>query len=121
MALIQDKAFAEVFSETGLSEVPLMTEVAGRGPERRRIDRLVLTDHDVLVVDYKTDRSWPDRAVQVHPGYLAQLAAYRAALRKIYPNVPLRLALLWTEAPNLMVIADAILDRAADQLSMSRP
>ncbi len=120
-ALTLDPVFAEVFAENGISEVPLMTGVQGQAPERRRIDRLVPTAHDFLAVDYKTDRNWPSCVAAVNPDYLAQLASYRTALRLIHPNVPLRLGLLWTEAPHLMIIPDAILDQAADQLPMSRP
>lgn len=121
LAMTLNPAFSELFADGGLSEVPLMTEVPGRGLERRRIDRLVVTANDILVIDYKTDRSCPDEAAKVHPDYLMQMAAYRAALRSIHPGVPLRLALLWTEVPKLMIIPDDILDQAADQLSVSRP
>jgi ATP-dependent helicase/nuclease subunit A len=115
--LLQHPDFAEVFRADGLSEVALITEVPGRGPERRRIDRLVMNDRGILVVDYKSDRDWPNSADGVSPEYLVQLAAYRAALRRIHPGLPLRLALLWTEAPRLMEIADDILDHAAGQPS----
>lgn len=110
--LIRNPAFKEVFAGDGLSEVPLIVGVPGLGPERRRIDRLVMTEQDLLIVDYKTDRNWPNDVAGINPEYLQQLAAYRAALRRIHPGVPLRLALLWTEAPALMVIPDTELDRA---------
>ena len=112
VALIRNPTFSEVFASDGLSEVPLIVEVPDAGPERRRIDRLVMTEHDLLVVDYKTDRNWPHDVAGINPEYLQQLAAYRAALRRIHPGVPLRLALLWTEAPALMIVPDAELDRA---------
>ena len=38
-----------------------------------------------------------------------QLALYRAVLRRLYPDRPVRAALLWTEVPDLMEIpADAL-------------
>ena len=47
------------------------------------------------------------------PAYLAQLAAYRAVLRRIYPDRPVRCALLWTDGPRLMPLDDGLLDRHA--------
>jgi ATP-dependent helicase/nuclease subunit A len=41
------------------------------------------------------------------------MAAYRAAMQAIYPDRPVRCALLWTDGPQLMVLDDALLDRHA--------
>ena len=119
--LIGNETFAEVFASDGLSEVPLLVTMPDGSQQRRQIDRLVVTERDLLVVDYKTDANWPRDAAAANPEYLRQLAGYRAALRTIHGTVPMRLALLWTEAPVLMVIPDAILDAAANQLSVKRP
>ncbi len=119
--LITLPGFAELMPLNGVSEVPLMVEVAGGQTERRRVDRLVPVGEGYLVVDYKTDREVPASVETCNPVYLRQMAAYRAALRKIYPGRPLRLALLWTAAPALMEIPDHIMDSMADQLSVSRP
>ena len=45
-------------------------------------------------------------------GYVRQLALYRAVLRKLYPQLPVRAALLWTETPELMEISTPALDAA---------
>ena len=45
-------------------------------------------------------------------GYVRQLALYRAVLRKLYPQRPVRAALLWTETPELMEISAPALDAA---------
>jgi len=42
-----------------------------------------------------------------------QMAAYRAALRLLYPGRQVRCALLWTEGPRLMELTPATLDRHA--------
>jgi len=41
------------------------------------------------------------------------MAAYRNALREIYPDRPVRAVLLWTLGPRLMTLSDAILDDSA--------
>ena len=45
--------------------------------------------------------------------YLAQLAAYRAAVSAVYPGKTVRCALLWTEGPALLPISDFSLARFA--------
>ncbi len=109
-ALVSDPVFAELFAAQGLSEVPLIAEVPGLPPQRRRIDRLVMKDGSILVADYKTDREVPADIAACNPEYIAQMAAYRDALRKIHPGAGLRLCLVWTEAPKLMFIPDEAMD-----------
>jgi len=46
-----------------------------------------------------------------------QLALYRAVLGKIYPDRPIRAALVWTEIPDLMEIPAAMLDRAIARIT----
>ena len=89
-------------------------------PERRRIDRLVTTGDGLLVADYKTDRNVPETAEACNPEYLMQLATYREALRLAEPGRPLRFCLLYTEAPRLIMVPDALLDRMA-ALRPARP
>lgn len=119
--LIALTGFAELMSGEGVSEVPLMVQVSGASAERRRIDRLVPSGMGFLAVDYKTDRDVPAAVEDCNPDYLRQMTAYRDALRKIHPGAPLRLALLWTAVPVFMEIPDLIMDRIADQLSVSHP
>ena len=101
--------------------MPLITEVPGQPPQRRRIDRLVVTDSTILVADYKTDRDVPRDVNGCSLEYLMQMAAYRDALRRMHPGMAIRVCLLWTEAPKLMLLPDAIMDRMTDQLSVTRP
>jgi ATP-dependent helicase/nuclease subunit A len=70
-----------------------------------QIDRLVVEENRVLVVDFKTLRPPPATEAQVAPIYLRQLALYRSALGRIYPDHEIRCALLWTEGPRLMPIS----------------
>jgi len=60
----------------------------------------------------KTNRPAPRRPDEVPPAYLKQLALYRAVLRRIYPDRPVRAALVWTDVPDLMEISADALDRA---------
>lgn len=104
---------AELLTADGLSEVPLIARLPDGSQERRRIDRLVISDGVILIADYKTDREVPETPDACNPEYLSQMAAYRAALRLIHPGVPVRLCLVWTEAPRLMHLPDSLLDSMA--------
>ena len=70
-----------------------------------QIDRLVVAEDRVLIVDYKTLRPPPTEERKVPSIYLRQLAIYQAALARIYPGREIRCALLWTEGPRLMPIS----------------
>ena len=77
-----------------------------------QIDRIVVTDAAVLIVDYKTLRPAPASEAEIPALYLDQLAAYVAAIAAIYPRKQVRAALLWTDGPRLMpVSAERLRDR----------
>ena len=75
-----------------------------------------MTDDAVLIVDYKSDRNPPDEVSAVSDSYLAQMAAYRALVREIYPGHDVTCALLWTDAPALMPLPNALLDEALQKI-----
>jgi len=112
LAVLDDARFAAAFAPGSLAEAPIVARIGGRALAGR-IDRLAIGPKQVLVVDFKTNRPPPARAEDVDPAYLAQLAAYRAALRPLFPGRAIACALLWTYAPRLMAVDDALLDRHA--------
>ena len=113
--LIADSRYAAFFADTGLAEVPVVMKGADGRPISGQIDRLLVTDEEVLILDYKTDARPASSPVAVNPGYVAQLAAYRAAVKLVFPGRRIRAALLWTEVPSLMELPGELLDRAAMQ------
>ena len=114
--LFTDQRFAAVFSDEAQAEVSIAGLVdppqAGHFGLSGQIDRLLVTDTRVLVVDFKTNRPPPADVSQVPEAYLRQLAAYAHVLARVYPDRTIECALLWTDAPELMVIPQAMLDRA---------
>ena len=73
-----------------------------------RIDRLVVRDNDILVLDYKTDWNVPDALNAEHP-HVMQLAGYARRLGQAYGGKTIRAAILWTSLPRLEWIADDML------------
>jgi len=114
LALIGDSRFAAVFAPGSRAEVSIAgrLERAGRRPGlvSGQIDRLVVSPDEVLIVDFKTNHAPPKLAAEAPRTYLRQLALYRAVLQKLYPQRPVRAALLWTERPELMEISALALD-----------
>ena len=116
LALISDQRFAPVFAEGSRAEVAIVGRLDL--PDRPQalvsgqIDRLVVTENEVLIVDFKTNHAPPASATEAPPAYVRQLALYRAVLRKLYPQHAVRAALLWTETTDLMDISAPALDAA---------
>lgn len=112
LAVLDDPRLAAAFGPGSRAEAAL----AGASPElpaglkvSGRIDRLVVSPERVLVIDYKTNRPAPDRVEDVDPAYLAQMAAYVAVLRALYPDRPVEAALVWTDGPRLTAIPDDVI------------
>ena len=119
LALIAEPRFAAVFAPGSRAEVPIV----GRHEARLvsgQIDRLVVTPAEILIVDYKTNHAPPATAAEAPQGYVRQLALYRAVLARLYPQRPVRAALLWTEIPDLMEISTSALDAGLASASSRR-
>jgi ATP-dependent helicase/nuclease subunit A len=114
LELIGDQRFAAVFGANGRAEVPIVGHLARPAGApvlvSGQIDRLVVTETDVLIVDFKTNQDPPRTAAEAPSAYVRQLALYRALLGKLYPQRAVRTALLWTETPELMEVLSPALD-----------
>jgi ATP-dependent helicase/nuclease subunit A len=113
LAVLDDPVFAAAFAPGSRAEVSIFADLPEIGDGARvngRIDRLAVSDHEVLAVDFKTNRPPPGRAEEVSTLYLAQMALYRAALARVFPGKRIACALVWTEGPRLMALCDTLLD-----------
>lgn len=70
----------------------------------------MVTPSEILIVDYKTNHNPPKTAAEAPPAYLRQLALYRALLAGLHGDRPVRAALLWTEAAEIMELPAPVLD-----------
>jgi ATP-dependent helicase/nuclease subunit A len=110
IAVLETPEFAPLWGPNAQAEVPVVGLIGGRALSGQ-VDRIVVTPERVLIVDYKTVRPPPRSETEVSAVYLQQLASYRAALERIYPDRPVACAILWTEAPRLMPISPDLLAR----------
>ncbi len=111
IAIIEHPDYAPWFEGQGFAETAIMAELGDKGLLAGQVDRIVVTSREVLILDYKSDHSPPKDPGAVPEAYIAQLAAYRSALARMYPHKPVTAALLWTETPRLMVLPPELLDR----------
>ena len=111
IAIIEHPDYAPWFEGGGLAEIPLMAELGGEGLLAGQVDRIVIREMDVLILDYKSDRAPPKDVAAVPQAYIAQLAAYRTALARMFPHKAVTAALLWTEVPHLMVVPPEMLEK----------
>ncbi|MDG1969933.1 MAG: double-strand break repair helicase AddA [Paracoccaceae bacterium] len=83
-----------------------------------RIDRLCVASDAVYFVDFKSDAT-PAPPDAPPAAYVAQLAAYRAALQRIYPGKSIVAEILWTSEPRLDRMESTLMDNALAPLSKS--
>ncbi len=117
--VLEDNRFAAVFGPGSRAEVALAgtSALLPKGLAiSGRVDRLVVTDARVLVVDYKTNRPAPARIEDADPAYLAQMAVYVAVLREVFPDRPVEAALVWTDGPKLMPVPEKVMSLALSRI-----
>lgn len=105
-----------MFGPDSLAEVPLAAVVGGRVVSGT-VDRLVISDKGIRIVDFKTARRPPATLEEIPSAYIRQMAAYVAALEAIHPGLPVEAALLYTHTPQLFVIPDGLI--AAQKLRIA--
>ena len=109
LGLIAHPDFAPLFGPGSRAEAPIVGELESGLALSGQIDRLLVTAHEVLLVDFKTNRPAPLTPAETPEPYLRQMAAYRQALGKIYPDKSIRSALVWTEGHRLMELSETLL------------
>jgi ATP-dependent helicase/nuclease subunit A len=108
LAVLDHPDYARLFGPESLAEVPFSAVVDGR-VIAGSVDRLVVSDAAVEVVDFKSGRAVPASLGDIPVGYLRQMAAYVAALRVIFPDHTVTASLLFSEGPQLFTLPDAVL------------
>jgi ATP-dependent helicase/nuclease subunit A len=109
LAVMSDPRLAPLFGPASRAEVPL-TGVVGNAVVGGLVDRLAVLPDEVLVADFKTNRNPPQSADETPLLYLRQMASYRAVLRAIFPDRPIRCALIWTRTAEIAILPDRLLD-----------
>jgi ATP-dependent helicase/nuclease subunit A len=109
-----------LFGFDALAEVALSGPVAGL--ENKQVygivDRLVVQEAAVWLVDFKSNAQVPESPAEVPLGLLRQMAAYAAVIARTYPDHQIIPALLWTKQARLMPLPDALLANVFSEPSL---
>lgn len=97
-----------LFGPTSRAEVPIVG-LLNDVPVSGRIDRLVIEEKGIKLLDFKTNRVPAVTVEDVPKTYLRQMATYWALLKKIYKNQPIECILIWTKEPKLMQLDTQLL------------
>jgi ATP-dependent helicase/nuclease subunit A len=107
-SIITHSEWQHYFCSNARAEVPLAS-VVGKTVITGRVDRLVVDDDRVLVIDFKTGSRVPASQEDVPVALLRQMAHYKAALQTIFPKKRVEAALLFTHGPRFMTLSEDIL------------
>lgn len=102
-SLFQREEFQLLFGKNSLAEIPVAGIIENRVVSGQ-IDRLVITDKEVLIVDFKSNRHVPENPENIASIYKTQLKTYKGLLKNVFPDRVIRTFLLWTENLTLMEI-----------------
>lgn len=108
VAVLEHPDWADAFGPDSLAEVPLAAVVGGRVVSGT-VDRLVIRQDSIRIIDFKTARRPPLTLAGIPAAYVRQMAAYAAALEAIHPGVAVEAALLYTHTPQLFVLSPDML------------
>lgn len=120
-ALIERPDLHWLFAEDALVEVdvtamiPELADAVVAGV----IDRLIVGEDAVTIIDFKTNRVVPESEEQVPRGVLRQMGAYLGAVRQIYPDRRIDLAVLWVANGVFMPLSHDIVMSALKETATS--
>ncbi|MGV6871089.1 double-strand break repair helicase AddA [Pseudochelatococcus sp. B33] len=121
LGIVDAPALAGLFGPSSRAEVAIAGHIAladGRTlPVSGRIDRLAIIDDEVHIADFKTGAPGAVPADAPDHAHLAQLALYRALLRKLLPGRDVRAFLVYTRGPVVVEAEGAQLDRALAEIA----
>lgn len=114
LGVLADAEIGRIFGPGSRAEVPIVGLIRDAKDRPQvvsgQVDRLVVREDGVWILDFKTLRPAPMEITRVPVAYLKQMAAYRAVLSQVYPGKEIHCALIWTEGPRMMLLDNAHLD-----------
>jgi ATP-dependent helicase/nuclease subunit A len=116
--IISHSDYVEIFAPEALAEAPIAAVTPDGSVITGTVDRLLVTDEYVRVMDFKTGRAVPASPAEVPLAHLRQMAAYVAALEVIFPGRHIEAALLYTSGPTLHPLPRPLLSPHMPQASL---
>jgi ATP-dependent helicase/nuclease subunit A len=110
-AVLTSDHLRPVFAENTLAEVPVSADLGGQRMHGV-IDRLIVTETEVQVIDFKSNATVPNDPTACPEGLLRQMGAYAQAMAQIYPDRKVKTAILWTRTAQLMWLPHELVTQA---------
>jgi len=121
MSILRRPELAELFGPNSRAEVPFLMHGERDGEPIRlagRIDRLVVDERGVTVIDYKSDAAVPTRPEDVPGNYVTQLGLYALVAGQLFPGQAVHAAILWTQLESLMNLPPDLLAAGSKGFTM---
>ncbi|WP_157959878.1 double-strand break repair helicase AddA [Devosia submarina] len=121
MSILQRPELAWLFARNSRAEVPFLVHATRDGEPIRlagRIDRLVVDEEGVTVIDYKSDASVPQRPEDAPGNYVTQLGLYALVAGQLFPGRQVHAAILWTQLESLMNLPPDLLAAGSKGFTM---
>jgi len=98
--LLDDPALGRLFGKGSLAEAPLAATLPDGRVIAGTVDRLLVEEGRISVLDFKTGRV-PADEMAIPASHRAQMTAYAEALGVIFPGRTIHAGLLYTAGPQL--------------------
>lgn len=112
-----------IFGAKSRAEVPFLVKARRNSTPiwlAGRLDRIVVMDGKVLVVDYKSDAEPPADPDSVSGGYRTQLGLYALVADQLFPAHSVEAAILWTRLESLMILPRPLLAKPVSAFTLER-
>ena len=111
-ALVSNKQLSTIFRPTGsiktYNEMPLLYTI-GKNTVYGSIDRLIVHDDHVLLIDYKTHQNaTPQNLAILAQPYQQQIHRYRDGAQRLWPKHKIKTGLLFTECAEIIWLDDEL-------------
>lgn len=116
LSILGNAELAPLFGPGSRAEVPFLAQAMRNGEPvtlAGRIDRIVTSPGEVLLVDFKSDLNAAMEPDAIKPAYVTQLALYALVAGQLFPGQRVVAAILWTSLESLLKLPDAALAEAA--------
>ena len=100
-SIISDRRFSGLFGDGSLGEAPLAATLRDGRVIAGTVDRLLVEEAQISVIDFKTGRV-PATDADIPNAHRAQMQAYADALGVIFPGRRITASLLYTSGPKLI-------------------
>ena len=101
--ILSDARFTGLFGPGSLPEAPLAATLADGRVIAGTVDRILVEETKVSVIDFKTGKV-PATDADIPNAHRAQMSAYAQALQVIFPGREVRASLLYTAGPKLIEV-----------------